>query len=189
MIRFLSKQQTDFIKSNFLELSFVEREPSRQAFEKIETPAQLHYLADMYNWDDGTEVLDWIISSPACDKGTALLLFWRAEPDYYTRFNDESEADIHKETFSLLRKIVTKWQTGFFKKERFSYNPMAEGYDVEYRYPNEKWAIPHEMKQPTSGSIVIGVDDVQAVLVKGFKSWWVRLKRIVKSKKRRKKSN
>ena len=187
MTRFLSKQQTDFIKDNFFESSFAGQEPDRKSFKKIETPSQLHYLAGIYNWDDGTEVLDWIISSPRCDKGTALLIFWRAEPDYYTKFDNELEADTDKEIYLLLRKIITNWQSGFYKKERFKFDPIAEGYNVDYRYPNEKWQIPDEMKKSTTGSSVYGLDDIQTGLMKGIKIWWVRQKLVLKGKKRRRK--
>ena len=187
MTRFLSKQQTDFFKDNFFEFGFAGKEPDRKSFEKIEKPAQLHYLADIYNWDDEIDVLDWIISSPVCDKGTALLIFWRAEPDYYTKFENEDEAGTDKEIYLLLRKIITNWQSGFYKKERFRFDPIAEEYDVDYRYPNEKWQIPDEMKKPTKGGRVYGIDDIQTGLTKGIKVWWVRQKLVLKGKKRRRK--
>ena len=187
MTRFLSKQQTDFIKDNFFELSFSGQEPDRKSFDKIETPAQLHYLANIYNWDDGAEVLDWIISSPRCDKGTALLLFWSAEPDYYTKFDNKSEADSDQEIYLLLRKIIANWQSGFYKQERFKFDSIAEGYDVDYRYPDEKWMIPDEMKKPTSGGNVYGIDDILTGLTKRIKIWWIRQKLALKGKKQRRK--
>lgn len=185
MTRFLSKQQTDFIKDHFFEFGFAGKEPDKEPFEKIETSAQLHYLADIYNWDDGAEVLDWIVSSSFCDKGTALLIFWRAEPDYYTKFENESEADTDKEIYLLLQEIIANWQSGFYTKEQFRFDPTEEGYDVDYRYPNEKWKIPNEMKRATKGGRIYGIDDIRNRLTKGFKVWWVRQKLSLRGKKRK----
>lgn len=187
MTQFLSERQTDFIKGSFFEFSLSGREPDRKSFDRIETPAQLHYLANIYNWDDGTEVLDWIVSSPKCDKGTALLIFWRAEPDYYTKFDNEVEADTDQEIYLLLRKVIAKWQSGFYKKKRFQFDPIAEGYDVDYRCPNEKWVIPDKMKKTTRGSSVYEIDDLRHRLTKEIKIWWVRQKLAFKGKKRRRK--
>ncbi len=56
--------------------------PDFKLFGKLNSTDQ-YYLAQHYNWDDGIEVLKWIIESRKCDKGTASLIFWASEPDWY----------------------------------------------------------------------------------------------------------
>jgi hypothetical protein len=113
------------------------------------------------------------------------LIFWRAEPDYYTKFENKSDADSDKEIYSLLRKIIANWQAGFYKEERFKFDSIAEGYDVDYKDPNEKWVIPDEMKKPIRGSSVYGLDDIKTSFMKGLKVWWVRQKLTLKAKKKK----
>ncbi|MGN6211121.1 DUF4274 domain-containing protein [Parafilimonas sp.] len=36
---------------------------------------EYHYITSIYNWDDGTEVLSWIINSSLCDSATAKMIF------------------------------------------------------------------------------------------------------------------
>lgn len=47
----ISKKRTEFIETNFYEFSFREEEPSRDLFDAITEPAELHYLAHIYNWE------------------------------------------------------------------------------------------------------------------------------------------
>ncbi|RAK65854.1 DUF4274 domain-containing protein [Hymenobacter edaphi] len=90
---FLSKSRTDFIQTHFIGTAAKGMIPDLARFQQLRSAAELHYLADAYNWDDGVTVLDWVINSPTCDYGTALLIFWRAQPDFYTEFANEQEAD------------------------------------------------------------------------------------------------
>ena len=86
-----------FIRENFIEFSFDSDDenylPDFKLFEKLNTTDQ-YYLAENYNWDDGVEILKWIIESKKCDKGTASLIFWTSEPDYYFE-KSESEISDH----------------------------------------------------------------------------------------------
>lgn len=66
------------IIENFIEYSFDNGGdnlmPDFEVFKKLNSTDQ-YFLAENYNWDDGVEVLSWIINSPICDKGTAILIF------------------------------------------------------------------------------------------------------------------
>ena len=63
-----------FIRENFIEFSFDSDDenylPDFKLFETLNSTDQ-YYLAENYNWDDGVEILKWIIESKKCDKGTA----------------------------------------------------------------------------------------------------------------------
>src|SRR6478735_2078171 len=103
MIILPSKEK--FIQDNFIEFSFNNSEedflPDYNLFKKLNSTDQF-YLAQNYNWDDGVEVLKWIIESKKCDKGTASLIFWSAEPDYYFEKSHDEIAEYEKDTFLLL---------------------------------------------------------------------------------------
>lgn len=176
------KKQKKIIDA-FFEFSFEGKEPKSEDFKLLNTSSSMHFLADIYNWDDGEEVLDWIISNPKCDKGTALLIFWRAEPDDYTCFSNEKEADDEKGIFLMLKKIIDNFETGFYKRERICFDPEEEGYDLDYKDEDAKWAIPDFMKKRTKGIKVIYFPD----LVKLIKTWWVNYREMKKRQKNRKK--
>lgn len=36
-----------------------------------------------WNCDNGLKPLRWIIEQPECDKGTALLIYWVSDPNYF----------------------------------------------------------------------------------------------------------
>ncbi|MBO2011415.1 DUF4274 domain-containing protein [Hymenobacter negativus] len=75
MAHAISQERANFLEANFFQFSFEEREPDRTLFDTITSPTELHYMAHIYNWDDGPEVLGWIIDSPYCDRGTSAMIF------------------------------------------------------------------------------------------------------------------
>lgn len=55
---------------------------------------ELHEFAERYNWDKGTEWLIDLVRNPACDKNTALLIFWLAIPaDYQENYTSRAEIE------------------------------------------------------------------------------------------------
>ena len=140
----------EFIKDNFFELSFKNQTPNYEIFKTLNS-TELHFLADIYNWDDGIEVLDWILDSNKCDKGTASMIFWRSSPDYYFE-KPENEIEEHeKETFNLLKKIIQKFKDNKFRRSSLKYNPN-EDFDIEYYQESIKnWKIPQEITKSTNG--------------------------------------
>ena len=154
MAHTISQQRADFLEEHFVEFSFEERTPNKSLFDTITSPPELHYLAHIYNWDDGAEVLSWIINSPYCDRGTAALVFWRSQPEYYTQITDESETDWATEVYLLLRRIIQNWESGFYARATISYDPRDDAgapRDINERNPEEKWPIPAYLKEPTKG--------------------------------------
>jgi len=150
------------IKKNFIEFSFDEDDdsdkeivPNFEIFKTLNSSEQ-YYLADNYNWDDGTIVLDWIIDSPKCDKGTASLIFWRAEPDFYFNYTSETIVDYEKPVWNLLQKIVKKFKENRFTNNRLKFNPIKEGYKTDWKTELDIWEIPSELKTVTKGKKPFG---------------------------------
>jgi hypothetical protein len=150
----ISKVRTQFLTDNFFEFSFDDREPDKDVFDQITSPSELHFIAETYNWDDGTEVLSWIINSTICDKATARLIFWRSQPDFYTAFLSEEEAGYEAQTYTLLRNIIDNFAMDFYKSERIAYDPRKDPgapSDINYRNAKEKWQIPLYLKAASEG--------------------------------------
>ena len=150
------------IKKNFIEFSFKEDEDKNEEiipdFEKFKTlnSAEQYYLAENYNWDDGTIVLEWIIDSPKCDKGTASLIFWKAEPDFYFDYNAKTIEEYERPIWNLLQKIVKKFKENGFTNSQFKFDPVAEGYKTDWETELDIWEIPSELKTTTKGKKPFG---------------------------------
>ncbi|WP_197056977.1 DUF4274 domain-containing protein [Cellulophaga sp. Hel_I_12] len=151
------------IKKNFIGFSLdddIENdEETIPDFEKFKTlnSAEQYYLADNYNWDDGAVVLQWIINSPKCDKGTACKIFWNAEPDYYYDFTAETIDQYEKDIWNLLQSIVKRFKENDFAKSRFKFNPTAEGYKTDWPTKFDIWEIPADLKNGVIGKKTVRI--------------------------------
>ncbi|MBL7717372.1 MAG: DUF4274 domain-containing protein [Flavipsychrobacter sp.] len=155
----ITQERAEFLVEHFFEFSFgdeADSPPNQQAFNTINNPLELHFIADNYNWDDGVELLDWIINSPLCDKATAMMLFWRAQPDYYTEYATKEEANYDGDIWMLLQRIIQNVEKGFYTHQQLEYDsrkdPAAEKIDMDN--PNSKWKIPDYMKVALKGTNV-----------------------------------
>ena len=152
----ISSKRVKFIKDNFFEFTFQDEDsekeviPDIKAFQSL-TSAEQYFLASIYNWDDGTTVLDWIIDSEICDKGTATMIFWMAEPDYYFDFTEETIDDWAKDVWKLLQRIVTKVKNGEFTKSKYGFNPTKNGYQTEWESAKGIWELPNELIKGNKG--------------------------------------
>ncbi len=121
-----------------------------QFLDTATDPEELHLYADGFNWDAGVGPLRRVIRHPLCDRGTALLIYWRGSPGYMARFADRSETrhPDQADHFDLLREIEQKMMAGHFPSQRFSYNPTNDrGTNLTARHAGgpQKRPIPQEM--------------------------------------------
>lgn len=142
------------INKHFFEFSFDEEDdeiiPDFDIFQTL-TSAEQYYLASIYNWDDGIAVLDWIIDSPKCNKGTAIMIFWMSEPDYYFDYTKDSIDDWAEDVWRLLQKIIAKFNKNEFKKSIFGFNPRKEGYNTDWESAKGIWELPKDLVKGTRG--------------------------------------
>ena len=177
-----------FIQEKFIEFSFDNEDedclPDFRSFEKLNSTDQ-YYLAENYNWDDGVEILKWIIESKKCDKGTASLIFWTAEPDYYFEKSENEIPNYEKDTFLLLKRIVEKFNNKEFNNSSLKYNPTNREKRIDWNKQNSEWNIPEELKKPTKGFSIISLGIIQQ------KIWeWQRKRKEAKiAEKRTKRKN
>lgn len=177
-----------FITENFIEFSFNNEEenylPNFNLFEKLNSADQ-YYLAENYNWDNGVEILKWIIESEKCDKGTASLIFWTAEPDYYFEKSESEISDYEKDTFLLLKSIVEKFNNKEFKNSRLKYDPTNREKRIDWNKQNSEWNIPQELKKPIKGFSIISLGIIQHKIWE----WQRKQKETKRAEKRMKRKN
>ena len=117
-----------------------------------QTPDVWHEAAPNLNWDNSERVLEWIISQPQCDRATAALIFWTANPLYYMRAL-ASGAYRSDDSLRIVTTILRKWKAGFYTRaelawpedNRTAYNSarLAAGGDP--------LAIPPDLLTPLKG--------------------------------------
>lgn len=122
-ILFVDKHFTDF--QYFNEENDDEKLPDYDLFLTLNAVEQ-YYLAESHNWDNLQNVLDWIIDSPICDKGTASMIFWLAQPDWYLSQPVEEIPDYEMPVYHLLQKIIRKFEQNEFKTEVLEFDPSDE---------------------------------------------------------------
>jgi hypothetical protein len=136
----------EFIETNFFQWSFRKPDdfrPDKDLFLRLSHPSELHYLASIYNWDDGALVLEWVLESDLCTRSTANLLFWRSAPDWYLRcdIDDESSCpEFNRDGFKVIRRVMAKYKTGDFANYQIAFNPKDEIESVDEQNP--KWSYP-----------------------------------------------
>lgn len=135
-----------YLKDHFFELSFDEKEPDFELFNTLNSKEQ-YFVAANHNWDNGVHLLHWIINSPKCDKGTASLIFWNAEPDYYLDKSPEKMDEDEKNIHNLLQKIIRKFNQQEFKRGMLKFDP---GSRVE-NFDGNLEALPKALTKPTFG--------------------------------------
>jgi hypothetical protein len=172
-----------FIQENFIAFSFNSENgeclPEFKLFQKLNSTDQ-YYLAENYNWDDGVEILKWIIESKKCDKGTASLIFWTSEPNYFFEKSESEISDYEKDTFLLLKRIVEKFNNNEFKKSNLKYNPSERVKGVDWSKLNDEWIIPKELIETTKGFSVISLRLIQKKI-----GLWQRQRKEAKRAKKR----
>jgi hypothetical protein len=154
------KQIIDSFKEKLLE--FEDETNAETEWEEI------HYALSNYNFDAGISFPRAIVSHPDCDKGTALMLFWRLSPDNYTQFDredPESAPLFWREKFILLINLMNNYESGFYRNESICFNPSDDyGHNwlCELIKKKREWEIPPNMMKPTSGKQIMSeLDEIE----------------------------
>ena len=119
-------------------------------FETVTDAEELHLYADGFNWGTGVEGLRCVIRHQLCDRGTALLIYWRGRPGFFARFAAGTETfnPDQADHFDLLLEIEQKVIAGQFQSGRFNYDPRNDkGKDMTARHNTvpRKRTIPQQM--------------------------------------------
>src|SRR5579859_2705680 len=109
------------------------------AWLKENGPDEWHRWAINWNWDHGTEIFEWIVAQPNCDKGTALSIYYAGQPDYFTRYAslEEAEAataDDVDDIVGMIKTICRMWREGAYPT--YAYHPSEAA--IEYLAQGEE---------------------------------------------------
>ncbi len=117
----------------------------------LQSPFELHYLANWWNWGDGKteEVMKAILSHPLCDRGTALLIYWLGvTPDIAA---DETQIPSWQmPSFELAALTEARLRENKFASQIIAYNP-AESAEFADSLNYAKREVPFEWTQPSPG--------------------------------------
>ena len=152
--------------------------------EQQQDPAQLHRVALNWNWDRDTRPLRYIVDQPICDKGTALSIFFMAEPDLYAVHNPSGpyhdpnyRKPIHEplpdpdgegivEPIWLIRRIAENWAAGLYETYRYYPDESAVFY-LTQRPPHLKIS-PTNLPWPVPSDLCAAVPQGEQLDMKGF---------------------
>ena len=101
-------------------------------FKNAESAMELFNFA--YYVQD-TKKARMILQQPLCDKGIALMLYWRLK----------TYAGVYSDMPVMLKEIEKNMQDGKYP-EIISYNPKADK-NIRMKESRRKWAVPEKMKQ------------------------------------------
>lgn len=90
-------------------------------------PTTLHRRAQAHNWDHGTAALRKILDDPGCDRGTALLVYWRATPHHYRRYARPEDAPAHaRDVARLVADLERRLLAGEFVANALRFDPTND---------------------------------------------------------------
>jgi hypothetical protein len=127
---------------------FRQREPGNDdeidiylAWLKENGPDEWHRWALAWNWDYGVELLEWIVAQPNCDKGTALDIYYAAQPDYFARFASVEEAAKASDPYlvAMMPKICEMWRDGAYPT--YAYRPGGRAVEALAEGPDKMRAL------------------------------------------------
>jgi hypothetical protein len=99
-------------------LEFTNRE------DKLQSPEEVHLYASSYNWDNGDESMRRLIDHPEIDAGTVLLIYWRANPQFFCQYAARDEVpDWVRSDYDLIKEIERRLIEGFYTRRNFHYDP------------------------------------------------------------------
>ncbi len=96
----------------------------------------LHMIAGNYNWDDGFDLPQRIISNKHCDLGTALMVFELAEG--YILFFDKLENNNNNDWYKFVTYLKSNIENGIYSKKMIQHIPelsRADKYKLKKLYP------------------------------------------------------
>ncbi len=132
----ISEKRTDFLREKFFEYSFREIDLDTKTLDSIIEPVELDFIAKNHNYDDGNEILFYIINNPICDFSTVKMIFFRADVDGYINLKEKSF------DYELITAIIRNCEQNFYQKEKFYYNPDEDFNALEFDIDRGKNIFP-----------------------------------------------
>jgi len=120
-------------------------------------PDGWHVSVSNWNWDHGLEPLLWIARQPACDKATALRIFYWSRPGELLGFEHRNEVpDLQLTEFDITSEIRDRFMRGFYTRSEIAFD-ATNAFNQEAYLPEdadlravERW-IPQPMRKNIAG--------------------------------------
>ena len=128
-------------------------------------PEDWHRFALGANWDmHEPELFEWIARQPDCDKATALVLFWKASPDYAIEFPEGFHE--HRGLVDLIRE---RWSAGEYQRTEFAFAPKQDAWMPDFKQLSTQIGkridqeLPVSMRQPLQGVRLETDGDIEGI--------------------------
>ena len=127
---------------------------------------EIHKSVMTSNWDDCKTLLKFITDNPEkIDKATALLAYWKSQPDWFKKFENEQDY-INKEGYNLflyhfLEKVEHLFSQNNYAKSIIYFDPKSCEFYEEIRNEAILNLIPEIMKQSTGNQYVEYPEDFE----------------------------
>jgi hypothetical protein len=118
---------------------------------------ELHHFACNFNWDGGVDELDAVIDHPACDAGTALMIYWLGQPaTCYRMAARRTICEKSDAVVSLLRKIEFKIENNVFQSNLIACDPTnIMGQPMTRGSDRDRAVVPARMFRATTGITIV----------------------------------
>lgn len=122
-------------------------------------PDDWHRLAHYGNWDF-IDAAVWreIVMRPDCDRATALLIFWKAQPDYFVEFPDRMAVpEVNRGGYDLVHLIRKRWGEGKYPQANIAFDPEVDVPPVDLPMLRERFGdrvdqmMPPDMRKKLPG--------------------------------------
>lgn len=91
-------------------------------------PEELHRFAELWNWDGGYVAMLMLTRNSACDAGTALMVYWLAQPEFYLRYASRDEvSEWEHEGYDFVTELEGRIVADDFATRQIPYDPRADG--------------------------------------------------------------
>lgn len=140
-------------------LNWTERDNKMDCVKQMQSAEEFHQYVLNYNCNDGALPLFYIIKSPECDLGTALLIYWLHE-DFLHDFDDDTIPDESEHDWNqmrLIKLIEARVLSEAYTNKNIRFSPMAFlGWtDLAFKRKKiqwgEKWPFPKIMLETSPG--------------------------------------
>ena len=132
----------------------------QQHFAAMATPEEMFlHVSEMH---PACQPHEWqaILDHPLCDRGIAVLIYWRNSPAYY--YGEEPAGGFDADGYSLIKQIEQRCSTGGFPSEVVKFDPRSfKGFSfLDNVSPETLARIPMPMRSPSPGEPVPPLADV-----------------------------
>jgi Domain of unknown function (DUF4274) len=124
----------------------------------LRTPEEVHAFVNLWNWDLGCQELSDILDGSYCDRGTALMMYWRGGAGFYRQYSSIEEVPGHaQEGYEFILKVRKALEENDFSSEQFTFETQYEL--NQYDDVDQKWDHPESAKIPVIGEDVESESD------------------------------